>query len=146
MQGMLLGAPRAPRGHFERQLFGKAISWRKKEQKQKRGGATEHPVSQFETWFVLLNQVIPVFGSAVGWGQIDASGLKNKNKKRGARQSTQFNNLKLGCVYRTHFIRVFGERALGGALRCIWFTSNARRKKEQEQKRGGRDRAPSFTI
>ena len=27
MQGMLLGAPRAPRGHFERQLFGKAISW-----------------------------------------------------------------------------------------------------------------------
>ena len=42
----------------------------------KKGGATEHPVSQFETWFVLLNQVIPHFGSAVGWGQIDASGFK----------------------------------------------------------------------
>ena len=42
----------------------------------KKGGATEHPVSQFETWFVLQNQVIPHFCWGAWWGQTDASGFK----------------------------------------------------------------------
>ena len=62
-------------GHFDASGLHQTPGERRSKNK-KGGGATEHPVSQFETWFVLLNQVIPVFGSAVGWGQIDASGLK----------------------------------------------------------------------